>query len=225
MKIAIDGHSSCGKSTLAKSLAKKFDFLYIDTGAMYRTVTLYAQRNGILKDGNLNELELKLALKNIKIEFKRVEGALHSFLNGEDVESEIRKMEVSRYVSQISAVGFVREEMVLQQRSMSENSSVVMDGRDIGTVVFPDAELKIFVTASPEIRAMRRFKELQSKGDNVSYDEIFQNLQLRDLQDSSRTVAPLKKADDAILLDNSNMTIEQQFDFAVNLVEKLIKKE
>ena len=225
MKIAIDGHSSCGKSTLAKSLAKKFDFLYIDTGAMYRTVTLYAQRNGILKDGNLNELALKSALKNIKIEFKRVEGALHSFLNGEDVESEIRKMEVSRYVSQISAVGFVREEMVLQQRSMSENSSVVMDGRDIGTVVFPDAELKIFVTASPEIRAMRRFKELQSKGDNVSYDEIFQNLQLRDLQDSSRTVAPLKKADDAILLDNSNMTIDQQFDFAVNLVENLIKKE
>ncbi len=222
MKIAIDGHSSCGKSTLAKALAKKFNFIYIDTGAMYRAVTLYALKNEIFSNGLINEALLKDALKDIKIEFRRVGENLHAWLNGEDVESEIRKIEVSRYVSQISAVGFVRNEMVAQQRRMASNSSVVMDGRDIGTVVFPDAELKIFVTASPEIRAERRFNELKTKGDNVSYEEIFQNLKARDLQDSSRAVAPLRQADDAILLDNSNMTINEQFEYAVKLVESKI---
>ena len=189
---------------------------------MYRAVTLYALKNEIFSNGLINEALLKDALKDIKIEFRRVGENLHAWLNGEDVESEIRKIEVSRYVSQISAVGFVRNEMVAQQRRMASNSSVVMDGRDIGTVVFPDAELKIFVTASPEIRAERRFNELKTKGDNVSYEEIFQNLKARDLQDSSRAVAPLRQADDAILLDNSNMTINEQFEYAVKLVESKI---
>lgn len=223
IKVAIDGYSSCGKSTLAKQLASHLGFLYIDTGAMYRAITLYALRNNIMyRDGTPDVEMLRDHIKNISVTFQRMSnGNMHTFLNGEDVEKNIRTVSVSRHVSAISKIDFVRTEMVDLQRSLAKDFSVVMDGRDIGTVVFPDADLKIFVTASPEVRAQRRYDELIDKGEEVSFEEIYENLKARDKADTTRTVSPLRKADDAVLLDNSEMTVDGQFQFALNLVQQL----
>lgn len=223
IKIAVDGYSSCGKSTLAKQIAKHYGFVFIDTGAMYRAITLYALQNNIIsQDDTIDTDALKACIGDIKVTFKNVDGANHTFLNDTDVEKEIRQVHVSKRVSKISAIGFVREQLVTLQRQMSENSSVVMDGRDIGTVVFPNAELKLFVTASPDVRAQRRFDELKAKGENVNYDEIKENLLSRDKIDSTREVSPLRQAEDAVVLDNSNMTREEQFQFAINLIDKIL---
>jgi cytidylate kinase len=210
--IAIDGHSSCGKSTMAKDLAREVGYVYVDTGAMYRSVTLYALRNGLFTDDGIKEDELRQQMHNIQISFKfnAETGRPDTYLNGELVEDKIRTMEVSNHVSPIATLGFVREAMVAQQQQMGKDKGVVMDGRDIGTVVFPDAELKIFVTASAEVRAKRRYDELKGKGMEANFDEILKNVQERDYIDSHREVSPLKKADDAIELDNSNMTIPEQ---------------
>jgi cytidylate kinase len=210
--IAIDGHSSCGKSTMAKDLAREVGYVYVDTGAMYRSVTLFALRNGLFTADGIDEETLRQRMPEIKISFKfnAETGRPDTYLNGELVEQEIRTMEVSNHVSPIAALGFVREAMVAQQQQMGKDKGVVMDGRDIGTVVFPDAELKVFVTASAEVRAQRRYDELKGKGMEANYDEILKNVQERDYIDSHREVSPLKKADDAIELDNSNMTIAEQ---------------
>ena len=210
--IAIDGHSSCGKSTMAKDLAREVGYVYVDTGAMYRSVTLYALRHGLFTANGIKEEELRKEMPNINISFKfnAETGRPDTYLNGELVEKEIRTMEVSNHVSPIATLGFVREAMVAQQQLMGKDKGVVMDGRDIGTVVFPDAELKVFVTASAEVRAQRRYDELKQKGMEANYDEILKNVQERDYIDSHREVSPLKKADDAIELDNSNMTISEQ---------------
>ena len=209
--IAIDGHSSCGKSTMAKDLARKVGYIYVDTGAMYRSVTLYALRNGMFNDdGSIKTGELEQALSDITIEQKLVDGKTTTFLNGENVEREIRTLEVSNHVSPIATLGFVREALVAQQQRMGETGGIVMDGRDIGTVVFPHAELKIFVTASARVRAQRRYDELQQKGMPADYDDILKNVEERDYIDSHREVSPLRQADDALLLDNSDMTIDEQ---------------
>lgn len=223
IKIALDGHSSCGKSTLAKQLAAHYGFLFIDTGAMYRAVTLYALKNGIVSsDDKIDEDKLRESMGKIEIAFKRVDNQNHTLLNGEDVEKEIRQLEVSKRVSKISAIAFVREKLVDFQRRISENSSVVMDGRDIGTVVFPNAEVKFFVTANAEVRAERRYKELLEKGEKVDFNEIKQSVITRDKLDSEREVSPLRKAEDAIILDNSFMTREEQFEFAKNIIDKVL---
>ncbi len=211
--IAIDGHSSCGKSTMAKKLAKEIGYIYVDTGAMYRAVTLYALRHQLFNhDGTVNKPLLKDQMNNIHITFRLNEENQQpeTYLNQECVEKEIRTLEVSNHVSPIAAIDFVREALVRQQQQMGREKGVVMDGRDIGTVVFPNAELKIFVTASAEIRARRRFKELEEKGMPADYNDILKNVQERDYIDSHRSVSPLRKADDAIELDNSHLTIEQQ---------------
>lgn len=211
--IAIDGHSSCGKSTMAKDLASKIGYTYIDTGAMYRAVTLYALRHGFFAaDGTLDTEALRASMDDIVISFRFNEQTRRpdTYLNGECVEGEIRGMAVSSFVSPIATVGFVREAMVAQQQRMGTEKGIVMDGRDIGTVVFPDAELKIFVTASAEVRAQRRYDELKAKGDEASFEEILANVKERDRIDSSREISPLKQADDALLLDNSHMTIPEQ---------------
>ncbi|WP_319482565.1 (d)CMP kinase [uncultured Draconibacterium sp.] len=221
--IAIDGHSSCGKSTMAKSLAQRLGYVYIDTGAMYRVVTLVALRNGWIENKTPDTQKIIDGLKDIKITFKWDEkaGKNTTFLNGENVEDEIRQMEVSENVSPISTIAEVRHEMVRQQRENGKNKGIVMDGRDIGTVVFPNAELKIFMTASPEIRAQRRYLELTDKGDKVNYAEILANVEGRDKIDSTRAASPLKQADDALILDNSELTREQQLDWAVNKVKEI----
>ena len=211
--IAIDGHSSCGKSTMAKDLARRVGYIYVDTGAMYRSVTLYALRNGLFADDDsikVEELERRLPDIHITFRLNAETGRPDTYLNGECVEQEIRSLEVSNHVSPVAALGFVREAMVAQQQLMGQGGGVVMDGRDIGTVVFPNAELKIFVTASAEVRAQRRFKELQEKGMPADFDDILKNVQERDYIDSHREVSPLRQADDALLLDNSNMTIAEQ---------------
>lgn len=211
--IAIDGYSSCGKSTMAKQLAKKLGYIYVDTGAMYRSVTLYALRKGFFTaDGAVDADALKAEMDNISITFKvnAQTGQPDAYLNGELVEGEIRTLEVSNHVSPIAALPFVREAMVSIQREMGLAKGVVMDGRDIGTTVFPDAELKIFVTASPEVRAQRRYDELKAKGADADYDAVLRNVQERDYIDTHREVSPLRKADDAVVLDNSEMTIAQQ---------------
>ena len=223
--IAIDGHSSCGKSTVAKELARKLGYIYIDSGAMYRVVTLYALRNGLIKNQAPDVEKLLAALKNIRITFKWDEetGRNTTFLNDENVEEEIRQLAVSENVSPISTIAGVRTEMVKQQRENGKNKGIVMDGRDIGTVVFPDAELKIFMTASPEIRAKRRFDELNAKGLTVDFDEILKNVKERDLIDSTREVSPLRKAEDALVLDNSYLTREQQLEWVVKKVNEIIE--
>ncbi|MCI5931178.1 MAG: (d)CMP kinase [Prevotella sp.] len=211
--IAIDGYSSCGKSTMAKALAKKIGYVYVDTGAMYRSVTLFALRNGLFNaDGSVKADDLKEMLPQVNVSFKlnATTGLPETYLNGEMVERDIRGMEVSSHVSPIAAIPFVREALVAQQKAMGKEKGVVMDGRDIGTVVFPDAELKIFVTASPEVRAKRRYDELQAKGQPADYDDILKNVQQRDYIDTHREVSPLRQAEDAIVLDNSHMTIEEQ---------------
>lgn len=210
--IAIDGHSSCGKSTMAKDLAQEIGYVYIDSGSMYRAVTLYSLRNGFFNGQGIDTQALKAALPDIHISFQLNPSTQRpmTFLNGENVEEAIRTLEVSSHVSPIAALGFVREAMVSQQQEMGKAKGIVMDGRDIGTVVFPDAELKIFVTASDEIRAQRRYDELKAKGQEVSFGDILANVQERDYIDQHREVGPLRKADDAILLDNSHMTIAEQ---------------
>lgn len=211
--IAIDGFSSCGKSTMAKDLAREIGYIYVDTGAMYRSVTLFAMRNGMFNaDGSIMTEELKQRMGEINISFRlnSETGRPDTYLNGELVEKEIRTMEVSSHVSPIAALPFVREALVAQQQAMGKEKGIIMDGRDIGTVVFPDAELKIFVTASAEVRAQRRYDELKAKGMPADFDDILKNVKERDYIDSHREVSPLRKADDAIELDNSNMTIAEQ---------------
>lgn len=211
--IAIDGYSSCGKSTMAKDLAREVGYIYVDTGAMYRSVTLYAMRNGLFNaDGSINtcELEQKMGEINISFRLNSETGRPDTYLNGELVEKDIRTMEVSARVSPIAALPFVREALVARQQAMGKEKGIIMDGRDIGTVVFPDAELKIFVTASAEVRAQRRYDELKTKGMPADFDDILKNVKERDYIDSHREVSPLRKADDAIELDNSNMTIAEQ---------------
>lgn len=222
--IAIDGFSSNGKSTMAKSLAKQIGYIYIDSGAMYRAVTLYCLQQGLFNGNELNESELQNEIKNIKIEFKlnKDTGLPETYLNGENVESMIRSMEVSSKVSIVSAIPFVRHAMVALQQKMGEAKGIVMDGRDIGTVVFPSAELKIFVTAKAEIRAQRRFDELRSKGDTkTTYEEVLENLKSRDHMDQTRAESPLVQADDAILLDNSYMTIDEQMQWLLNKFKQI----
>lgn len=222
--IAIDGYSSCGKSTMAKDLAREVGYIYVDTGAMYRAVTLYAMRNGVFDaEGNIDEARLKALLPDVKLTFKlNSETKLPEVcLNGECVERDIRTLEVSQHVSPIAALPFVREKLVEQQQAMGKEKGIVMDGRDIGTVVFPDAELKIFVTASAEIRAQRRFKELEAKGMPANFDEILQNVEQRDYIDTHRETSPLRQADDALVLDNSHLTIADQ---KVWLMEKFNKR-
>ncbi len=225
--IAIDGHSSCGKSTLAKSLARELSYIYIDSGAMYRVVTLNALRNGWIKNGEPDRQKVVEGLKDIKITFhwdEQIEKNT-TFLNGENVEDEIRQLEVSQNVSPISTIAEVRREMVKQQRENGINKGIVMDGRDIGTVVFPDAELKIFMTASPEIRAQRRFQELKEKGLEVNFEEILKNVEERDTIDSGREISPLKKADDAIVLDNSNLTREEQLLWSLERAKEKMEED
>ena len=211
--IAIDGFSSCGKSTMAKDLARELGYVYVDTGAMYRCVTLYALRHGLFRtDGTINLPKLEAEIPNINISFKlnKETGRPDTYLNNENVESEIRTMEVSSRVSPIAAVPFVRAALVAQQQKMGEDKGIVMDGRDVGTVVFPNAELKIFVTASAEVRAQRRYDELKAKGMEADFEEILENVKQRDYIDSHREVSPLRKADDAIELDNSHISIAEQ---------------
>ena len=210
--IAIDGYSSCGKSTMAKDLAREVGYVYVDTGAMYRSVTLYALRHQLFEGDSIKEEELRQQIDNIHIsfQFNPQTGRPDTYLNGECVEQDIRTLEVSNHVSPIAALPFVRQALVAQQQQMGKDKGVVMDGRDIGTTVFPDAELKIFVTASAEVRAQRRYDELKQKGIPADYDDILKNVQERDYIDSHREVSPLRQADDALLLDNSHMTIDEQ---------------
>jgi len=224
--IAIDGHSSCGKSTMAKELARRLGYIYVDTGAMYRTVTLYAMRNNLFtSDGEVMVDELEKKMSDIKVSFclNKETGKPDACLNDEVVETIIRSIEVSNHVSKIAAIPFVREAMVDQQRRMGAEKGIVMDGRDIGTTVFPDAELKIFVTASAQVRAQRRFDELQQKGMPADFEEILKNVEERDYLDSHREVSPLRQAEDAILLDNSNMTIPEQNEWLMQQVEKALQ--
>ena len=225
--IAIDGHSSCGKSTMAKDLAKKIGYVYVDTGAMYLAVTLSALRNNLFEeDGAVKVDELEKRMDEIKISFKFNTETQRpdTYLNGELVEKEIRGMEVSNHVSPIAAIGFVREAMVAQQQRMGKKGGIVMDGRDIGTVVFPNAELKVFVTATAEVRAQRRYDELKGKGQEADYEEILKNVQERDYIDSHREVSPLRQAEDALLLDNSNMTIPEQNEWLLKQYELRVQK-
>jgi len=211
--IAIDGYSSCGKSTMAKDLAKEIGYIYVDTGAMYRSVTLYALRHNLFNaDGTIREEELQAQMKDINISFQlnKETGRPDTYLNGENVENEIRTMEVSSHVSPIATLPFVRKALVEQQQRMGAEKGIVMDGRDIGTVVFPNAELKIFVTASAEVRAQRRYDELKAKGMEADFADILKNVQERDYIDSHRETSPLRKADDALELDNSQLTIAEQ---------------
>ena len=220
--IAIDGYSSCGKSSFAKAIAAKLGYIFIDTGAMYRGVTLYALRHGMVVDGRVDEAALVAALPDIEISFaynsERKAGDL--ILCGENVESQIRTIEVSNLVSHVSAIGKVRERLVALQQRMGRDKGVVMDGRDIGTTVFPDAELKIFMTASVEVRADRRYKELIAGGHNVTLEEVRRNVEERDNIDINRKESPLRKADDALLLDNSDMTVKQQMEWVERIIDE-----
>ena len=217
--IAIDGHSSCGKSTMAKDLAKAIEYKYIDSGAMYRAVTLFCMENELFEGDILDLNGLKNQLDNIHISFRFNEKTKRSdtYLNDKNVEKEIRKMDVSDKVSPVAAIGFVREVLVKQQQALGKNKEIVMDGRDVGTVIFPDAELKIFVTARPEIRAQRRLEELKTKGDEAGFEEVLANLQKRDYIDSTRKDGPLRQAEDAVVIDNSDMTIREQNDYLLKL--------
>ena len=210
--IAIDGHSSCGKSTFAKAIAARLGYIFIDTGAMYRAVTLYALEHGAMPTGIVDEELVEEMLNDINIDFRfnPSRGASDIYVNGDLVESMIRTIEVSNCVSAISSIGAVRQKLVALQQEMGRKRGVVMDGRDIGTVVFPNAELKIYMTADPMVRAERRYKELSAKGDSVTLEEVYENVVSRDKADMTRAISPLRKADDAIVLDNSTMTVEQQ---------------
>ncbi len=221
--VAIDGHSSCGKSTMAKSLAAQVGYIYVDTGAMYRAVTLFAMRQGLFDaQGQPDAARLEALVPKIEVSF-RLDPTTNLplvCLNGEVVEEEVRTLEVSSHVSSIAALPFVREALTRQQQRMGEEKGIVMDGRDIGTVVFPQAELKVFVTASAEVRAQRRFLELTAKGQTVAFEDILRNVQERDYIDSHREVAPLRQADDALVLDNSEMTREEQMQWLLDRFEE-----
>lgn len=221
--VAIDGFSSCGKSTMAKDLAKYAGYIYVDTGAMYRAVALFAMQNAWITDDNIDEEALRKEISNIKIEFKSNEhGTQDTYLNGENVEKEIRSLEVGNSASRVSAIGFVREELVRQQQAMGEAKGVVMDGRDIGTVVFPQAELKVFVTGSPQVRAERRLLELQMKGEEATFEDVLANVLERDERDSNRKESPLRKAEDAVEIDNTNINIEEQNELLRSLFRERI---
>jgi len=218
--VAIDGYSSCGKSTLAKALAKELHFIYVDSGAMYRAVALYFLRNNVdLRD----EHQIQEALKNVHLNFHSRDYQTHITLNDEEVSEEIRLMPVSEMVSAVAALHDVRFEMVKQQQRMGKSKNVVMDGRDIGTVVFPDAQVKFFMTADPKIRAERRFKELLPKNPDISLEDVFENLAHRDYQDTTRAESPLTRADDAIILDNTDLTQEEQLAFAISKVKPFLE--
>lgn len=223
--IAIDGHSSTGKSTVAKQLAKKLDYIYVDTGAMYRAITYYAMQSGCFEDNQLIENCLLSQLDDIQIQFKKEsnQSLPAVYLNGQNVEAFIRGMEVSSKVSSVATLADVRKKLVQIQQQLGKNKGIVMDGRDIGTVVFPDAELKLFMTASAKTRAERRYKELKKTQPQISFDEVLQNVQQRDETDSNRTHSPLKMANDAIKIDNTNLTEEEQFQLITNLVEDKLK--
>ncbi|WP_046745801.1 (d)CMP kinase [Kordia zhangzhouensis] len=222
--IAIDGFSSTGKSTIAKQLARELEYIYVDTGAMYRAVTLYAMRKNYINTDNFFVNQLVEDLDKIELTFvyNEKEGYAEMYLNGENVEKEIRTMEVSDFVSKVAAVPEVRYQLVKQQQKMGKGKGVVMDGRDIGTVVFPKAELKLFMTASPEKRAIRRYKELLDKGEKVKYEEVLRNIQNRDYIDSHREDSPLKKAEGAIPIDNSDMGLKEQFERILSLAKRII---
>lgn len=210
--IALDGHSSCGKSTFAKAIAARLGYIFIDTGAMYRAVTLYALEHGAITSGIVDEERVESLLGEINIDFRfnPSRGASDIYVNGDLVESKIRTIEVSNCVSAVSSIGAVRQKLVAMQQEMGRKRGIVMDGRDIGTVVFPGAELKIYMTADPMVRAERRFNELIAKGDSVTLEEVYENVVSRDKADMSRAISPLRKAEDAIVLDNSHMTVEEQ---------------
>jgi len=219
--VAIDGYSSCGKSTIAKALAKKLHFIYIDSGAMYRAVTLYFLRNNIdLKDHE----QVINALHNIHLNFHSRDYETHIMLNDEEVSEEIRQMPVSANVSAISAIHAVRVEMVKQQQRMGKSKNIIMDGRDIGTVVFPDAQVKLFMTADPLVRAERRFKELTAKNPDLTLEEVFENLAHRDYADTTRAESPLTRAHDAIILDNTDLTPDEQLQFAIDRITPFLKE-
>ena len=221
ISIAIDGFSSCGKSTMAKQLAKAISYIYVDTGAMYRVVTLAALRAGVMESGDVDLEKLNECVKNLEI---NLDANAKVYLNGADVENEIRGLEVSNWVSKISAIGFVREKLLDIQRELGAQKGVVMDGRDIGTVVLPNAELKIFVTADADVRAKRRYDELLRKGSPATYEEVLDNIKMRDYNDVNRKVSPLVQAPDALLLDNSYMTIEEQNTWLLKKVEEACNK-
>ncbi|KIA96820.1 cytidylate kinase [Flavobacterium sp. KMS] len=223
--IAIDGFSSTGKSTLAKQLAKELEYVYVDTGAMYRAVALYAMKNGYINSDSFDKEKLVASLPSIQLvfQFNADLGFGEMFLNGENVEKEIRTIEVSSFVSKVAEVSQVRSKLVEQQQEMGKNKGIVMDGRDIGTVVFPDAELKVFMTASASTRAQRRFDELQQKGDDVSYEEVLKNVEERDYIDTHREDSPLVIADDAVEIDNSYLNKEEQFAAVMELVNDVVK--
>ena len=224
--IAIDGHSSCGKSTFAKAIAARLGYIFIDTGAMYRAVTLYALENGAIESGIVNEERVVEMLGDINIDFRfnPERGASDIYVNGDLVEGKIRTIEVSNCVSAVSSIAEVRTKLVAMQQAMGLRRGIVMDGRDIGTVVFPDAELKIYMTADPMVRAERRYKELIAKGDNVTIEEIYENVVSRDKADMSRAISPLRKADDAIVLDNSHMSVEEQMAWFQERYEEAVAK-
>ena len=224
--IAIDGFSSCGKSTMAKTLARNVGYLYFDSGAMYRAVALYCMQNGLIDNGKIDTDTLRDRMDNIHITFESDPATKNSLtlLNGVNVEHEIRSLEVSQVVSQVAALDFVRSEMIAQQRAMGEEKGIVMDGRDIGTTVFPNAEMKIFVTASAEVRAQRRYDELTARGDKPDFQEILDNVLQRDHIDQTREVSPLRQADDALLLDNSNLTREEQMEWLIQQFNNITKQ-
>ncbi len=224
--IAIDGFSSTGKSTIAKLIAKKYNYIYVDTGAMYRAVTLFAKQHNLVGENFLKKDSLISNLSNISLHFKFNEnlGFAEIFLNSKNVEQEIRNLEISQLVSKVAAISEVRKKLVAEQQLMGKNGGIVMDGRDIGTVVFPNADLKLFMTASADKRAKRRYKELVERGDQVRFDEILFNVQERDRLDSTRKDSPLVKADDAIEFDNSDMSIDEQFKKICVLVDEKLKK-
>ncbi len=222
LTIAVDGFSSCGKSTFAKKIAATLGYVFIDTGAMYRAVTLYAIDNGIIVDGILDTQRLIESLDDIDVTFRynKMRGAADVYVNGEWAEPRIRTIEVSNYVSEVSSVSEVRQKLVAMQQQMGRDGGVVLDGRDIGTVVFPNADIKLFMTADPMVRAERRYKELQEKGDNTTLDEVYRNVVSRDEADQNRAISPLRKADDAIVLDNSYMTVGEQMEFFMQLYQQ-----
>ena len=222
--IAIDGYSSTGKSTVAKQIAKHLGYVYIDSGAMYRAITFFAMENDFINEDNFSVSDLINNLNKVDItfHFNTALGFAEVYLNGKNVEKAIRTLEVSNFVSKVAAISEVRVQLVKQQQKMGVHKGIVMDGRDIGTVVFPNAELKIFMTASPETRAIRRYNELKSKGDEVAYDDVLKNVQERDYIDTTREDSPLLKAEDAIEIDNSNMTLEEQFEKILNLVKSVL---
>lgn len=224
--IAIDGHSSCGKSTFAKTIAARLGYIFIDTGAMYRAVTLYALEHGAIRSGIADEDKIVSMLDDIDIQFRfnSERGASDIYVNGDLVECKIRTIEVSNCVSAVSSIGEVRRRLVALQQHMGQKRGIVMDGRDIGTVVFPDAELKIYMTADAMVRAERRYKELTAKGDKVTLEEIYENVVSRDKADMTRAISPLRKADDALVLDNSTMSVEEQMAWFMERYEEIIKR-